>query len=619
MDKETEATVKEFEGVLDELTFNSRPIITTLTRMAEENISCAQYFVDAVEARIEKWKPSQKLFAFYVMDSICKNAGSPYTIYFSRNLPNLYRKAYLLVDNQVRTKLIRMFKTWVEPNQSTGGSTFLFEKTALDKIEQFLIKASALHQKNLESQLPKPTVPLLLKEIDKLAYITNERLKDQPNDDKLQKKIMVLQQLKKELQRERMASSALKQVQMQLRNIFAQDYQKLQDKLRYQQQQQQQQQQQEQFLEQQPTKTGDAQSSRSTPDMLSGSAIPLFGDQNGSTLFGESTPMFSTPDFVEIDNNKNHQLNKLKSLFNELDSVGLLYKPKNESIVTLYNKLNGITGDNEVDLKLKEYNQLKQVPTVSVLQGIINDCKAYFATANIDILNSPNLQLNQGNLLNHNSTVDVRLVNLLYRSKPNKCLTCGKRFGNSMEDKKAEADHLDWHFRINKRIKGSRLVNNPFTSSNVSSTQKNIQSRTWFLNDSDWVKFNDDEIVSTTRDIDQRHNKEKNKSSEDAYSKIASESLAKSESTDFIDVNDLRKKYVVVPESSDDMSFQCPICKGTVSSVFDEDSGEWIWRNTISVDSKFFHATCYFEAAQSRDSLAGVTADLQKLKQLLKN
>ena len=187
MDKETEATVKEFEGVLDELTFNSRPIITTLTRMAEENISCAQYFVDAVEARIEKWKPSQKLFAFYVMDSICKNAGSPYTIYFSRNLPNLYRKAYLLVDNQVRTKLIRMFKTWVEPNQSTGGSTFLFEKTALDKIEQFLIKASALHQKNLESQLPKPTVPLLLKEIDKLAYITNERLKDQPNDDKLQK------------------------------------------------------------------------------------------------------------------------------------------------------------------------------------------------------------------------------------------------------------------------------------------------------------------------------------------------------------------------------------------------------------------------------------------------
>lgn len=193
MDKETEATVKEFEGVLDELTFNSRPIITTLTRMAEENISCAQYFVDAVEARIEKWKPSQKLFAFYVMDSICKNAGSPYTIYFSRNLPNLYRKAYLLVDNQVRTKLIRMFKTWVEPNQSTGGSTFLFEKTALDKIEQFLIKASALHQKNLESQLPKPTVPLLLKEIDKLAYITNERLKDQPNDDKLQKKIMVLQ------------------------------------------------------------------------------------------------------------------------------------------------------------------------------------------------------------------------------------------------------------------------------------------------------------------------------------------------------------------------------------------------------------------------------------------
>lgn len=201
MDKETEIIVKDFTSVLDELTFNSRPIITTLTKIAEENISCAQYFVDALESRIEKCMPSQKLYAFYALDSICKNAGSPYTIYFSRNLFSLYRKTYLLVDNVTRTKLINMFKTWMTPNETTGGSLPLFERGALERIEQFLIKASALHQKNFQSMLPTPTVPLLLREIDKLAGLTNERLRDQPNDQKLQTKLMVLSQLKQELQR----------------------------------------------------------------------------------------------------------------------------------------------------------------------------------------------------------------------------------------------------------------------------------------------------------------------------------------------------------------------------------------------------------------------------------
>ena len=161
MDKEGEIIVRDFTSILEELTFNSRPIITTLTKIAEENITYAQYFADALEARIDKCPPNQKLCAFYALDSICKNAGSPYTIYFSRNLFTLYKKTYLLVDNGTRTKLIHMFKTWMDPNDSTGGLSPLFERSALERIEQFLIKASALHQKNFQSMLPTPTVPLL--------------------------------------------------------------------------------------------------------------------------------------------------------------------------------------------------------------------------------------------------------------------------------------------------------------------------------------------------------------------------------------------------------------------------------------------------------------------------
>ena len=224
MDHDTEVIIKDFNSILEELTFNSRPIITTLTKLAEENISCAQYFVDAIESRIEKCMPKQKLYAFYALDSICKNVGSPYTIYFSRNLFSLYKRTYLLVDNTTRTKLINMFKLWLNPND-TGLP--LFEGSALEKIEQFLIKASALHQKNLQAMLPTPTVPLLLRDIDKLTCLTSERLKNQPNDEKLKMKLLVLSQLKQELKREKLTLNALKQVQMQLRQVFSQDQQVL--------------------------------------------------------------------------------------------------------------------------------------------------------------------------------------------------------------------------------------------------------------------------------------------------------------------------------------------------------------------------------------------------------
>ena len=219
---ERDKIVQDFTSILDELTCNSRPIITTLTKTAEENIACAQQFVDAIERRIERCVPNQKLFAFYVLDSICKNAGSPYTIYFSRNLAKLYKRTYLIVDNQTRTDLIKMFKTWLMPSSSSMGD-HLFHKEALDAIEQFLIKASALHQKHVA-----PTVPGLLREIDKLALLTKERIAQNPQDTKLNTKIMVLQQLKQELQREKMPSQALQQVQMQLRQIFAQEQQVLQ-------------------------------------------------------------------------------------------------------------------------------------------------------------------------------------------------------------------------------------------------------------------------------------------------------------------------------------------------------------------------------------------------------
>lgn len=54
MSNELEAIGEDFYSSLNDLTFNSRPIISSLTVIAQENVSAAPYIARAVEKRIEK-------------------------------------------------------------------------------------------------------------------------------------------------------------------------------------------------------------------------------------------------------------------------------------------------------------------------------------------------------------------------------------------------------------------------------------------------------------------------------------------------------------------------------------------------------------------------------------
>ena len=679
MDGETEAVVKQFDSVLKELTFNSRPIITTLTKMAEENISFAKYFVEILENRIDKCVPSQKLFAFYALDSICKNAGSPYTIFFSKNLFKLYKKTYLIVNNQVRTKLIGLFKSWLQPTKATGEP--VFDKTTLNVIENFLVKASALHQKNLESMLPTPTIPLLFKEIDKLTALSNERIKDLKDSNnnnnvnsedynKLLAKLEVLKQLRLVLAKEKLSANALKQVQLQLKQVFAQDQQYLQEKHRIQQQKQLQQEQKQQGTERdqsQPLIPNEKDFSSKTPNMTglsqnSTSIIPLFNNsinkgnignpnkdlnsQNSSepstaysTLFGsKSLPTttssmnyginpvlnFTQPnnnsinnvtDFLELG--KQNKLDKLQNLYDSLSKENLLYIPPKNSIVTLFHKLNNISnadGSNNMNSDVEKWSQ--KLPSISTLLNILNDFNALMLVNNINLDNAPKLQLTQENIISNETSKIVmdNFIHLIYRGKPNKCSTCGKRFGNTPHEKMLQGYHLDWHFRINRRIKGSSYNTDNDNPISFAATQRNIQSRNWYIPDSKWVDFKDDEIVSTRFTNDSKNttdNSEENRKRNFGGNTSGGKRKKHSEgnmnspqrvggnfnnSGDITDLSpDLYEHYVVVPETMVDNSYKCPICQERVTSIYDDDIGEWIWKNTIQVDGKYYHATCYKE------------------------
>lgn len=133
-----------YQDLLTHLTTSSRDLILELTTIAQHNIPHSATIAELIEQRIQKCLPRYKLHAFYLMDSIVKNIGNPYNLLFSNNLYKLFTETYLLVtDTLTRQYLIDLFKTWLKGLSSSGLE--IFNPELLNKIEQFIIKATSLN------------------------------------------------------------------------------------------------------------------------------------------------------------------------------------------------------------------------------------------------------------------------------------------------------------------------------------------------------------------------------------------------------------------------------------------------------------------------------------------
>jgi pre-mRNA cleavage complex 2 protein Pcf11 len=84
--------------------------------------------------------PHKKLPPLYVLDSIAKNVGTPYTLFFSRKLYQTYMDAYAMVDMPTRRKLEEMLKTWKEPVPGSIDTRPVFPPDVVRPIENALIK-----------------------------------------------------------------------------------------------------------------------------------------------------------------------------------------------------------------------------------------------------------------------------------------------------------------------------------------------------------------------------------------------------------------------------------------------------------------------------------------------
>ncbi|CAG8975550.1 hypothetical protein HYALB_00005618 [Hymenoscyphus albidus] len=137
----SEGVAEDFRQALLDLTLNSRYEISNLTVIARENTEHAYAISEALKTHIKQTSSQKKLPAFYVLDSIVKNVGTPYTIFLSRGLYATFMEAYASVDTVVRRKMDEMLKTWKEPVPGALDSRPVFPRDVTSPIENALIKA----------------------------------------------------------------------------------------------------------------------------------------------------------------------------------------------------------------------------------------------------------------------------------------------------------------------------------------------------------------------------------------------------------------------------------------------------------------------------------------------
>jgi len=559
----------------------------------------------------------------YLLDSICKNVGSPYTIFFGLNLYKTFTDAYTLVSEPIRRKMAELFATWKQP--SANGSS-LFEKEPMKKIENFLEQArkrqSDYSQPNRQSDFQAQSrhflgsrgslsQPDLLAQVDKLLGLTQRRSAVDPNDSDAIKQIDILNQLKVILGSQTLPENILPGIQQTLVGITDKELERLNQK----------------EVQQPPPR--DPRFSAGAPQRPQ-SFIPT---QPAALSYQNYARSFPAPvqrsqyDKPTAPLNTFFTSEQMQQVANIMTNMNVGQQPKNyESNNSNHNNRNN--GNYNGNFRnTNESGSASQFNLLSMLQGSSSNNNfnqvqvpaPFNIPINIPVQNQPPAQnpilssslinsLMSAGLLSNNKKgpainpffADIQLnstslskprpnlIRLLYEDMPKSCSTCGKRFPDTPEGLKTRDAHMDWHFRVNKKLREENWT----------------QMRCWYLTKVDWVKYRDEEEIMSLYNADDEYHSDNdyapvlgdgNKGSNGSGNKSNGSGTGKKSGK--IDYEALQNKYVLVPIDKHLASLPCPICKEKFSSVWNDDVEDWVWKNAVEVKNRIFHATCYEETS----------------------
>jgi pre-mRNA cleavage complex 2 protein Pcf11 len=173
-----------------------------------------------------------------------------------------------------------------------------------------------------------------------------------------------------------------------------------------------------------------------------------------------------------------------------------------------------------------------------------------------------------------------------FKELPLQCRQCANRYPSSAQGQASMDQHLDWHFRQNRRAKDSAVRG---------------QSRSWFSRLEDWIRGGyDDDSPSSSSD----------RNDPGVLGGSGGRTAVAMTPAQELELKAATNAFVVAP--SDDpgvVTKPCPICKELFKSEWSEDEEEWIWKNAVKVGEVYYHGSCHYSAKTISTSVKQQSSD----------
>ncbi|KAF8974458.1 hypothetical protein BDZ97DRAFT_1690202 [Flammula alnicola] len=506
---------RDFASQLSKLTFNSRPIIQQLSMYAQDYARFADIVAQCLESHIRRVPPWVKLPAFYLLDAISKNVYEPYAHQFSSFVVRLFLESYPVVDDNTRGKMEEMLLTW-RTGSPTGKELFGVQQQMT--IERGVWGTGGQSNMNFHSGSGVITKSQVLSELQFTLGQKERALQANPYDTLSQNHIAVLHQLRLHVEAG-VSQDELRQILAQLRNLVK----------------------------------------STAPPPIPQPPIPAAPTWQPQPPFPPQLPYHRPSSAVKLEESAP---NPVSVDVQPPLTASVTVPPDN--IANLLSTLlkAGVVSANGTPIgagaTAKEQEMQTELPKAD--DEVVRD---YRNTILSDTINLNSLD----------SVSAPRIVELLYDRQGLQCKQCGIRFADTQLGKKNQNDHLDMHFRQNRK---------------ANEDLGRGHSRSWFIGLEDWIQ----DISGDA----------KGKGSADGSGSRNTKAAAAAETAKR--EADLRAQYVIVPPGDEAQVVSCPICKETLKSEFLEEDEDWVWKNATKKEDKIYHATCYAEAIASTSTLA---------------
>ncbi|KAJ7908247.1 hypothetical protein B0H13DRAFT_2016720 [Mycena leptocephala] len=517
---------RDYSNQLAELKVNSRPIIQNLSMIAQEFARFADIVAQCLESHIRRVPQWMKLPAFYLLDAISKNVYEPYTRSFATFVVPLFLETYGQVDETTRSKMEEMLITW-RTGSPTGKELFGVPAQAAIERGVWGDSAASATTNSFYSGSGQITKTQVLTELEFTLNQKERAVQANPYDNTSQNHISVLIQLRKLIEAG-VSQEELQQILTQLRSLV---------------------------------RSAAATPAPPPPPPPAPVAAPASWPAPQPSYPIQSSFPPAAPSMYSFPTYDNVKTEPAPSVPPSTATASGSSSAAQNSILNLLSTLKkaGIVSENGTPQGAGASSE-----DVSKLEPPPPDLERESSRTYRDAILMHDVKL---------TSVDISrkrpdIVEFLYDRLAAQCKQCGIRFPDTVFGKKRMEDHLDMHFKQNRKA------------------NQNIgrgHSRSWFVGIEDWVHDVSVDVKGKGRADGARPMNAK---------AAAAAEVAKRDA-------DLRAQYVVVPRGEEAKPVACPICKEQFKSEWleDEDAEDWVWRNAVLKDDRVYHATCHAEAA----------------------